>query len=112
MAFNWKTFQTRTLTAIVFAAVMLTGLFLNYWSFLILFFDLVFCNSFWLLVGVPGADGENKRHCFACVYKNGVDGNGLWIDAVFLRAFLSYQQLWVEKKIFHCLFQRQGLLYC
>lgn len=37
MAFNWKTFQTRTLTAIVFAAVMLTGLFWNQWSFLVLF---------------------------------------------------------------------------
>jgi len=37
MTFNWKTFQTRTLTAIVFAAVMLTGLLWNYWSFFILF---------------------------------------------------------------------------
>lgn len=37
MAFNWKTFQTRTLTAIVFAAVMLTGLLWNQWSFLVLF---------------------------------------------------------------------------
>lgn len=37
MAFNWKTFQTRTLTAVVFAAVMLTGLLWNHWSFLILF---------------------------------------------------------------------------
>ena len=37
MAFNLKTFQTRTLTAIIFAAVMLTGLLWNQWSFLILF---------------------------------------------------------------------------
>lgn len=37
MAFNLKTFQTRTLTAIVFAAVMLTGLLWDYWSFFILF---------------------------------------------------------------------------
>lgn len=37
MAFNLKTFQTRTLTAIVFAAVMLTGLLWNQWSFLVLF---------------------------------------------------------------------------
>jgi phosphatidate cytidylyltransferase len=37
MAFNWKTFQTRTLTSIVFAAVMLTGLLWNQWSFFILF---------------------------------------------------------------------------
>ena len=37
MAFNLKTFQTRTLTAIIFAVVMLTGLLWNQWSFLILF---------------------------------------------------------------------------
>lgn len=37
MAFNWKTFRTRTLTAIVFAAVMLVGLLWNHWSFLVLF---------------------------------------------------------------------------
>ena len=36
MAFNWKTFKTRTLTAIIFAAVMLAGLLWNQWSFLIL----------------------------------------------------------------------------
>ena len=32
-----KTFKTRTLTAIVFVIVMLLGLFLNQWSFIILF---------------------------------------------------------------------------
>ena len=37
MAFNWQTFRTRTLTAIVFAAIMLLGLFWNPWSFLVLF---------------------------------------------------------------------------
>ena len=37
MAFNWPTFRTRTLTAIIFVAVMLTGLLWNQWSFLILF---------------------------------------------------------------------------
>jgi len=37
MAFNWKTFQTRALTAIIFAVVMLTGLLWNKWSFLVLF---------------------------------------------------------------------------
>ena len=36
MAFNWKTFKTRALTAIIFAALMLTGLLWNQWSFLIL----------------------------------------------------------------------------
>lgn len=37
MALNMATFKTRTLTAIVFAAVMLTGLFWNQWSFFLLF---------------------------------------------------------------------------
>lgn len=37
MALNIETFKTRTLTAIVFAAVMLCGLIINSWSFLILF---------------------------------------------------------------------------
>jgi len=37
MAFNWSTFKTRSLTALVFAAVMLTGLLWNHWSFFVLF---------------------------------------------------------------------------
>jgi len=37
MAFHWQTFKTRTLTAIVFAVVMLVGLLWNHWSFFILF---------------------------------------------------------------------------
>jgi len=37
MAFNWQTFKTRALTAIVFVVVMLAGLLWNRWSFLLLF---------------------------------------------------------------------------
>ena len=37
MAFNIQTFRTRTLTAIIFAAIMLSGLLWNQWSFLVLF---------------------------------------------------------------------------
>jgi phosphatidate cytidylyltransferase len=37
MAFNWQTFNTRALTAIVFVAVMMAGLLLNQWSFFLLF---------------------------------------------------------------------------
>ncbi len=37
MAFNFQTFRTRTLTALLFVIVMLVGLFWNFWSFLILF---------------------------------------------------------------------------
>jgi len=37
MSMNWQTFRTRTLTALVFVVVMLTGLCWNEWSFLLLF---------------------------------------------------------------------------
>src|SRR5690348_5728716 len=37
MAFNWQTFKTRALTAILFVIVMLVGLLWNEWSFLVLF---------------------------------------------------------------------------
>ena len=37
MALNKEVFKTRTLTALIFVAVMLVGLFWNSWSFLILF---------------------------------------------------------------------------
>jgi phosphatidate cytidylyltransferase len=37
MALNKQAFKTRTLTSIVFVIVMLCGLLINYWSFLILF---------------------------------------------------------------------------
>jgi phosphatidate cytidylyltransferase len=37
LAFNFQTFKTRALTALLFVAVMLTGLLWNFWSFLILF---------------------------------------------------------------------------
>jgi phosphatidate cytidylyltransferase len=37
MALNIQTLKTRSLTAIIFVVVMLCGLLINYWSFLILF---------------------------------------------------------------------------
>lgn len=37
MAFNFATFKTRSLSAILFLVVMLAGLLLNHWSFFILF---------------------------------------------------------------------------
>lgn len=37
MAFNWNTFKTRSLTAVIFVVVMLVGLLWNKWSYLILF---------------------------------------------------------------------------
>lgn len=37
MAFNWQTFKTRALTAVLFVVIMLVGLLWNKWSFLALF---------------------------------------------------------------------------
>ena len=37
MAFNWQTFRTRALTAIVFVVIMMAGLLYNRWSFFLLF---------------------------------------------------------------------------
>lgn len=37
MAFNWQTFRTRALTAVVFVGVMLLGMGWNQWSFFLLF---------------------------------------------------------------------------
>lgn len=37
MAFNIETFKTRALTSVVFVALMLAGLFINHWTFFLLF---------------------------------------------------------------------------
>lgn len=37
MAFNWQTFRTRTLTSVVFVAIMAVGLLWNRWAFFLLF---------------------------------------------------------------------------
>ena len=37
MSFNFQTFKTRALTALIFVVLMLAGLLWNFWSFLVLF---------------------------------------------------------------------------
>lgn len=69
MAFNWQTFKTRAITAILFAAIMLVGLLWNQWSFLILFSIIHF--GCWVeyqkLVGMidPGYKTINPFHKYA-----------------------------------------------
>jgi phosphatidate cytidylyltransferase len=46
MAFNWQTFRTRAVTAVIFVVVMLTGLLWNQWSFLVLF-SIVHFGCWW-----------------------------------------------------------------
>ena len=61
MAFNFQTFKTRTLTAIIFAAVMLSGLLINQWTFLLLFSVIHF--GCWIeyqkLIGLINPDYKN-----------------------------------------------------
>jgi phosphatidate cytidylyltransferase len=61
MAFNFATFKTRALTAVVFVLVMLAGLLWNQWSFLILFSIIHF--GCWVeyqrLVGLIDPDYQN-----------------------------------------------------
>ena len=61
MAFDTKTFQTRTLTAIVFAAVMLVGLLWNAWSFIILFTLIHFGCWFEFIQLLKKIDPQNHK---------------------------------------------------
>jgi phosphatidate cytidylyltransferase len=66
MAFNWKTFQTRTLTAIVFAAVMLTGLLWNQWSFFILF-SIIHFGCWWEYIKLVKKISKEKYIIYALI---------------------------------------------
>ncbi len=70
MAFNWQTFKTRALTAVVFVVLMLFGLLWNRWSFFILISIIQF--GAWLeyqkLVGKINRDsGINSLHRYSIV---------------------------------------------
>lgn len=64
MAFHWQTFKTRTLTAILFAAVMLTGLLWNQWSFLILF-SIIHFGCWWEFVKLLKKISKEKYVIYA-----------------------------------------------
>ena len=51
MALNVQTFRTRALSAVIFAAVMLTGLLWNQWSFLLLF-TIIHFGCWWEYFGL------------------------------------------------------------
>jgi phosphatidate cytidylyltransferase len=61
MAFNWQTFRTRTLTAIIFAAIMLAGLLWNQWSFLILF-SVIHFGCWWEYYKLTGKISNTSFH--------------------------------------------------
>lgn len=61
MAFNWQTFQTRTLTAIVFVVVMLVGLLWNKWSFFLLF-SIIHFGCWWEYLQLMDRIYDRKFH--------------------------------------------------
>jgi phosphatidate cytidylyltransferase len=64
MALNIATFKTRALTALIFVAVMLTGLLWNFWSFLILFTVIHFGCWYELVKLMKKIYGEKYlKHC-------------------------------------------------
>lgn len=79
MAFNWQTFRTRALTAILFAVIMLIGLLWNQWSFLVLFSIIHFgCwFEYQKLVGLidPGYKTINPFHKYGVM----IGGYGLML---------------------------------
>ena len=70
MALNLQTFKTRTITAVIFAAIMLAGLLINHWTFFILFSIIHF--GCWIeyqrLIGLI----DKKYQSITIFHKNGV----------------------------------------
>jgi len=99
MAFNWQTFRTRALTAILFAAIMLIGLLWNQWSFLVLFSIIHFgCwFEYQKLVGLidPGYKSINPFHKYGVM----IGGYGLMLfftDSWYVTETVSLHSLgWV-----------------
>ncbi|MBN8688261.1 MAG: phosphatidate cytidylyltransferase [Chitinophagales bacterium] len=63
MAFNWQTFKTRALTALVFVAVMLTGLLVNHWSFFLLF-SVIHFGCWWEYFKLIGKNFQTSFHIY------------------------------------------------
>lgn len=61
MAFDNKTFRTRTLTAVVFSIIMLVGLLWNKWSFIVLFMLIHFGCWYEFIFLVKKIDPENYK---------------------------------------------------
>lgn len=119
MAFNWQTFRTRALTAIVFLVVMAAGLFWNRWSFFLLFSVIHFgCWAEYMkLVGKIDADYNriNNAHrylvpllgwCAVLYFTDeqllvrgySLTGIGIWLGAI-LMLVLPASQLISKKPV-------------
>lgn len=63
MAFNWQTFRTRALSAVVFVVVMLAGLVWNAWSFLVLF-SVIHFGCWWEYFNLTQKIHNTKFHVY------------------------------------------------
>jgi phosphatidate cytidylyltransferase len=63
MAFNLQTFRTRALTAIIFAVVMIAGLFWNEWTFLLLF-SIIHFGCWWEYLRLMEKIFRNQIHIY------------------------------------------------
>ncbi|ULQ56119.1 phosphatidate cytidylyltransferase [Flavihumibacter rivuli] len=104
MAFNWKTFRTRSGTAVIFVLVMMAGLLWNHWSFFLLFSVIHF--GCWyeyqkLTAGFePDYAGITPFHRF-----------GVMLAGYALMLFLSGDQLALGGLSLHSLGWWMGLLF-
>src|SRR5688572_31562801 len=64
MALNRQTFRTRTLTAVIFVIVMLTGLLWNQWSFLILF-SVIHFGCWWEYLSLTEKICNSRFHTYS-----------------------------------------------
>jgi len=111
MAFNIQTFKTRALTAIVFAAIMLGGIFFNPYAFMALFTIIaVGCAyEFAKLVKLTYSDKKVKNsitwilfgmfyiyYPFITIFKLSIKGNGdsVYLDSLFPAAI--FFSIWIN----------------
>ena len=133
MAFNWQTFRTRALTAIVFVVIMMAGLLYNRWSFFVLFSAVHFgaWTEYQKLVGRFNPDYKKisapHRYgimvagwCIMLFFTNdtlAIDSViltqvGLWIGIAFM-ILLPVIMFWESKPVFlkNIFYSLFGLLY-
>jgi phosphatidate cytidylyltransferase len=118
MAFQWKTFKTRALTAIVFVVVMMGGLLWNRWSFFLLFSVVHFGAwiEFQKLVGKINKEYSKIYHvhrygimiagwCLLLFFTNGelqlfgtsLSVSGLWLGLFLIVAIPLLVLIWREE---------------
>jgi phosphatidate cytidylyltransferase len=61
MAFNWKTFWTRTISGVIFVAVMLAAMLWNQWSFLAIF-SIIHFGCWWEYLKIVEIIRKTKFH--------------------------------------------------